>query len=81
LRKLQRENRGVFPHQRPFEIVKGETKMKHGKKPTVRQGRFIQKNSLLDFRDWFVVKDTASEMLLVHREDARSTVRLYKGGM
>ncbi len=52
--------------------------MKHGKKPTVRQALFIQKNICLDPRDWLVVKDTSEEMLLVSRTDKKATIKLSK---
>lgn len=40
--------------------------MKAGKKPTVAQCKFIQKMGL-NAENWFVSKDTPTEMLLVHR--------------
>lgn len=52
--------------------------MKHGKKPTVRQAKFIQKNICLDPKDWLVVKDTSTEMLLVHRADSAAIIKLSK---
>ena len=52
--------------------------MKHGKKPTVRQAIFIQKNICLDPGEWLVVKDTPTEMLLVSRTEPRDTIRLSK---
>lgn len=52
--------------------------MKHGKKPTVRQANFIQKYICLDPKDWLVVKDTSTEMLLVSRTEPRDTIRLSK---
>ena len=41
--------------------------MKHGKKPTYEQRKTIQ-DSNLDAYDWLVVKDTPTEMVLVHRQ-------------
>ena len=40
--------------------------MKHGKKPTYEQRKLIQKAGL-DSHDWFVVKDTSTELVLIHR--------------
>lgn len=40
--------------------------MKHGKKPTAAQRKLMEKWKL-NGADWLVVKDTASEMLLIHR--------------
>ena len=40
--------------------------MKAGKKPTVAQLKFIQKQGL-NAENWLVSKDTPTEMLLVHR--------------
>lgn len=40
--------------------------MKHGKKPTREQRKFLRENRL-KCEDWFVVKDTPTEMVLIHR--------------
>lgn len=40
--------------------------MKHGKKPTVAQRELMQKWHI-DSSMWFVVKDTPTELVLVHR--------------
>ena len=40
--------------------------MKHGKRPTVAQSKLIQRRHM-NPEDWFVVKDTPTEMHLVHR--------------
>ena len=40
--------------------------MKQGKKPTVQQARFIYSKGL-NPGNWFVSKDTPTEMILVHR--------------
>lgn len=40
--------------------------MKQGVKPTRAQRKLIEKWGL-DARDWFVVKDKPSEMVIVHR--------------
>lgn len=52
--------------------------MKHGKKPTVNQAIFIEKNSCLDPQEWLVAKDTPTEMLLVSRKDGQATIKLFK---
>ncbi len=52
--------------------------MKKGKKPSVRQSIFIQENSCLNPQEWFVAKDTPTEMLLVSRNDGQATVKLFK---
>ena len=52
--------------------------MKHGKKPTYEQRKLIAKWKL-DTRAWLVVKDTPSEMLLVHRDSDKTTRTLQKG--
>ena len=40
--------------------------MKHGKKPTREQRKLLQQWKL-DTYSWLVVKDTPTEMVLVHR--------------
>lgn len=40
--------------------------MKHGKRPTVQQCKFMQAHGL-DSAKWLVVKDTPTEMQVVHR--------------
>lgn len=40
--------------------------MKHGKKPTVKQCKFIQSWGI-NHENWLVIKDTPTEMVLVHR--------------
>ena len=40
--------------------------MKHGKKPTREQRKLLQQWKL-DTYNWLVVKDTPTEMVLVHR--------------
>lgn len=52
--------------------------MKHGKNPTREQKKLMQKWKL-DYRVWLVVKDTPTEMLLVHRHSDRTTKRIPKG--
>lgn len=51
--------------------------MKHGKKPTVAQRKFIQKNGL-NAENWLIAKDTPTEMLLVHRYTS-ATKTIHKG--
>lgn len=52
--------------------------MKHGTKPTYEQRKLIQDWGL-DSHDWLVVKDTSTEMLLVHRH-SNATRTIPKGG-
>ena len=52
--------------------------MKHGKKPTVAQRKLMQKWKL-DSSMWLVVKDTPSEMQLVHRHFDYKTKIIPKG--
>lgn len=40
--------------------------MKNGKKPTYEQRKVIQMVGL-DAHDWLVVKDTSTEMVLIHK--------------
>lgn len=40
--------------------------MKHGKNPTVAQCKLMEKH-FLHPRDWLVVKDTPTEMVLLNR--------------
>ena len=42
--------------------------MKNGKKPTYEQRKVIQRFKL-DPHEWLVVKDTSTEMVLMHRDD------------
>ena len=41
--------------------------MKNGKRPKVRQKKLMTQNSL-DCDKWLVVKDTPTEMVIVHRD-------------
>lgn len=52
--------------------------MKHGKKPTREQRKLMQRWKL-DSSVWLVVKDTPTEMLLVHRYSDRTTRTIHKG--
>ena len=40
--------------------------MKHGKNPTVRQKKLMTAWHL-NYENWLVVKDTSTEMVIVHR--------------
>lgn len=51
--------------------------MKNGKKPTYEQRKLIQEWGL-DAHDWLVVKDTSTEMVLVHRYSDRTTRTIIK---
>lgn len=52
--------------------------MKHGKNPTREQKKLMQKWKL-DPANWLVVKDTPSEMMLVHRHFDSKTRVIPKG--
>ena len=52
--------------------------MKHGKRPTVRQGKLMGRWGL-NHEDWLVVKDTSEKMEIVHRFTDRIKV-IPKGG-
>ena len=52
--------------------------MKHGKKPTVAQRKLIESRRL-DPNNWLVVKDTSTEMVLVHRHFDGNTRTIIKG--
>lgn len=49
--------------------------MKHGRKPTRTQKQLIS-NKGLNPRNWFVVKDTPTEMQLIHRNT--DTIRVIR---
>lgn len=53
--------------------------MKHGKNPTREQRKLLAKWKL-DPAMWLVVKDTPTQMLLVHRHFDKTTKTLPKGG-
>lgn len=53
--------------------------MKHGKKPTREQRKLILWWGL-KVEDWFVAKDTPTEMVLVHRLRDKVTKTIYKEG-
>lgn len=53
--------------------------MKHGRKMTVAQRKFVQDNGL-DPAVWLVVKDTPEQMELVHRFSDKTTRIIQKGG-
>lgn len=48
--------------------------MKNGKRPTREQCKLMEKWKL-DAHDWFVIKDTPTEMHIVHRHSDK-TMRL-----
>ena len=52
--------------------------MKNGKKPTVAQRKLMQQWKL-DSSMWLVVKDTSTEMHLVHRRFERTKKIIRKG--
>lgn len=51
--------------------------MKHGKKPT-REQRKLMKQWRLNAEDWLVVKDTLSEMVIVHRHSEKTIKTIPK---
>lgn len=52
--------------------------MKNGKRPTFEQRKLIEKQNL-DSTMWLVVKDTPTEMVLVHRYSDKTTKTITKG--
>ena len=50
--------------------------MKHGRKPTVQQCKFIEEHNL-NPKEWLVERDTFTEVVLVHRENGM-TRTIYK---
>jgi hypothetical protein len=56
---------------------KEKEKMKHPKKPTVRQSKFI-KECGFDPHEWMVVKDTSTEMWITQRSGGKLVITLYK---
>ena len=46
--------------------------MKHGKRPTVAQRKYIQ-SFRLNAENWLVVKDSPEEFVIVHRLSAQET--------
>ena len=51
--------------------------MKHGRKPTREQRKFIKANGLIA-ENWLVVKDTPQMMMLVHRYSDGITRTIHK---
>ena len=45
--------------------------MKNGKRPTVKQKKLITQQKL-NYNNWLVVKDTSTEMVIVHRESGKT---------
>ena len=52
--------------------------MKHGKKPTVRQKKFINGYGL-NPDNWFVVKDNSFELVIQHRHTGKVRELKRKG--
>ena len=52
--------------------------MKNGKRPTREQRKLLDKWKL-DAHVWFVVKDTPTEMHIVHRHSDKTTRVIPKG--
>lgn len=53
--------------------------MKNGKRPTYEQRKLIQAIRL-DPHDWLVVKDTSTELVLVHRFSDKTIKTIKKEG-
>lgn len=53
--------------------------MKHGKKPTHEQRKLMEQWRLNTY-DWLVVKDTSTELVLVHKLSDQTTRTIPKGG-
>ena len=51
--------------------------MKHEKKPTKHQAKFIGESGF-DSREWLVVKDTSKEMHIVSKHGGSLVITLYK---
>ena len=51
--------------------------IKHGKKPTREQRKLMEKWKL-DPAVWLVVKDTPTELVLVHRHSDKTTRTIHK---
>lgn len=51
--------------------------MKHGKKPTVRQCKVLERWGL-NPSEWLVIKDTPTEILVQHRHFERTVKTIYK---
>lgn len=52
--------------------------MKHGKRPTREQRKFIKSRGLIP-ENWLIVKDTPTEMHLVHRHSDKTKRIILKG--
>jgi hypothetical protein len=52
--------------------------MKNPKKPTREQRKMIEHYNF-DAHDWFVIKDTPTEMQMVHRHSDKTTRTIKKG--
>jgi hypothetical protein len=52
--------------------------VKAGKKPTVRQSKFLAQWGL-NPSDWLVSKDTPVEMVIVHRHFGKTVRKIFKG--
>jgi hypothetical protein len=57
--------------------MNGVNELKHGKNPTVRQKKLMTAWHL-NYENWLVVKDTSTEMVIVHR--ATGKIRVIKKG-
>ena len=53
--------------------------MKNGKKPSREQRKFLEEWGF-DAHNWLVVKDTPTEMHIVHKHSDKTTRIIPKGG-
>ena len=63
--------------RKPYK--KGVITIKHGRKPSVRQCKLMQRWRL-NPADWLVVKDTPEQMELVHRYSDKTRKIIPKDG-
>ena len=47
--------------------------MKHGKKPTVAQAKFLQARKL-NWENWLIERDTPEAMVIVHRFTGKTRI-------
>jgi hypothetical protein len=52
--------------------------MKNGKRPTREQRKLIERCGM-DAHDWFVIKDTPTEMQIIHRQGDKPAQTIQKG--
>lgn len=79
---IKSDRQSLSRQSRQLPLHKGalgakEENMKHGKRPTVKQKMFMTKWHL-NYENWLVVKDTPTEMEIVHRISGK--IRVIKKG-